>query len=253
MNNMKKDLLHKKSGINYNIDIKKTYYPDGKIKKQFTIDNQPLKFIEVINKNTRRLAGKQMIKKDLELIEAYISIYIDLSENMDKNFNPESNDIDYNSLKIIECIICTCITLYGKCFNSASDRGTTLTAKTEIYKKLPQYTDLHEFIIHLRNEFFCHSGISHAEKSGLKIVFHNSSKIPVLHAEFNYLLSNNFFHLFRELVLNLKISIEKDVFDSINKEALQYFSNNPNPTNFKDSFGLPPITWESWIQKKQKR
>lgn len=121
---------------------------------------QPKRIIETLI--SHKLAGYLLIEKDLEDIAALLSAH---EERFLGIADPE-NDI------IVQAIMKAIVTTYGKCFTSAtqrgSDRGRGIKLEAIIIPKA--YLDLHLYMMDMRNQYISHGGDSMHEQLHLLLL-----------------------------------------------------------------------------------
>tara|TARA_R110001583_G_scaffold30468_4_gene105284 strand:+ start:4457 stop:5218 length:762 start_codon:yes stop_codon:yes gene_type:complete len=249
---MKTDLLTTKSGSTNNIKIVRYMDIKGNITKKYCLNGIPLQFVEISNRHSKKASGFQLIINDLEYIEKYLTHLINNSTFAKQNYDPENNEDHFFHMLTCTSFISSAIMLYAKCFTKADKRGTTLSKKDHIECNMPHLSNVHDFIIHLRHQYYAHSGHSNIESAAMRVVFHDNGSVPVVNAEYHLQLSLDFFMLFIELVQKLKSQVSSIVFKIANGQYDEYIKNKSEQTHKKNSFGIQALTWEIWSSQHNK-
>jgi hypothetical protein len=236
--------------IGYGIGINKQTDGNGSIICKYVKDGIVQPFADIVSGKGRKAGKFQLIVKDLELVENNL-IFIKNTPflNVQSDHSSDKLKLPNQELIHLNCMAISIVT-YAKCFTEAKSRGTSLHAKEHIYEPLPQFRDTHDFLMHIRHEFFSHAGNANIENSCTRIIYHEGGQFPLAHADYNFSLSEEFIELFILLIRSLKKNIKEKVLKLINSEHKRILKVKSENVEIKREYTRNMLTWESWKLNK---
>ena len=109
------------------------------------------------------LAAYSLIHKDLKFCKTTLNLAVELAGG---NLNSKDSlyvrdELDKNS-DILKALTISFIITYGKCYTQADGRKVKLDSKA-IFKSNPELKEVHEFVMHERNNYIAHAGVTDLE------------------------------------------------------------------------------------------
>lgn len=234
--------VSRNNGDSFDISVNKKTNGNGIIVNEYIRDGVKCPFSDIDSDKGRQAGKFQLIVKDLECVEANLLFM----KNNDLFKEVEQRDADLISNN---CLAAS-IVLYAKCFTEAKHRGSSLHAKEHVYDPLSAFKDVHDFLVHVRNNFFAHAGDANIEDACSRVIFHDGGAHPIAHAQYAFSLSTDFLELFLSLVQCLKKNIQDRVIKLINKEFKKFKKIQPDNIKIKFEFKSKSLTWEDWNKNR---
>lgn len=172
-----------------NVEIKKRLLPDNELEVSFIDEGSSCLAVELTEREPVSFGGMQLILKDLELtcasINAALTYWekVHMEEKTQETAQFSLSDLDH--VVLWNCFAAAIIT-YGKCFASAKGRNAQFPSK--LISSLNEKNKItHKEIIHLRNSWIAHGGITNNEYGkAILLMDPTNKKLPgiIYHATF---------------------------------------------------------------------